>query len=56
MEQHAQHKRQDRPTLTHCNEQGIGFELVVFDYAGGVNAEGCRLLDSLCRTMDGPLE
>ena len=55
-DQHAQYKRQDRLTLARCNEQVIGFEPVVFDYTGGVNAEGGRLLDSLCRAVDGPLE
>ena len=55
-EQHAQHKRQDRATLSRCNEQGIGFESIVFDYAGGLNVEGTQLMDSLCRAVDGPLE
>ena len=52
-EQHAQHKRQDRATLTRCNEQGIG---IVFDYMGDLNVEGIRFMDSLCRAVDGPLE
>ena len=40
MEQYAQYKRQDRSTLTRCNEQGIGFESIIFDYMGGINVEG----------------
>ena len=46
-EQHAQHKRR-RATLTRCNEQGIGFDPIVLDYAGG--------LDFLRRAVDEPLE
>ena len=35
-------------------EQGIGFEPVVFDHAGGVNEEGARILDSLSKAVGGP--
>ena len=56
MDQYAQHKRQDRFTLERCNEQGIGFEPIIFDYMGRVNAEVDHLLDSFCRTIDGSLE
>ena len=55
-EQHVQYKRQDPSTLTRCNEQGINFESVTLDYVGGINVEGGRLLDSLCRAMNDPLE
>ena len=39
---------------TRCREQGIGFEPIVFDHAGGMNEEGKRILDSLCKAVDGP--
>ena len=29
---------------------------IVFDYMGDLNIEGTQLMDSLCRTIDGPLE
>ena len=31
------------------------FEPIVFDYAGGLNIEGRRILDSLCKAADEPL-
>ena len=40
--------------MSRCNEQGIGFELIVFDYAGDLNVEGTQFMDSLCRAVDGP--
>ena len=39
---------------TRCREQGIGFEPIVFDHARGMNEEGQRILDSLCKAIDGP--
>ena len=53
-EDHAISKRLNRATHTRCREQGIGFEPIVFDHAGGMNEEGKRILDSLCKAVDGP--
>ena len=53
-EDYAISKRLSRATHTRCREQGIGFEPIVFDHAGGMNEEGKRILDSLCKAVDGP--
>ena len=53
-EDYAASKRLNRATHTRCREQGIGFEPIVFDHAGGMNEEGKRILDSLCKAVDGP--
>ena len=47
-------KRLNRAAHARCREQGIGFEPIVFDHAGGMNEEGKRILDSLCKAVDGP--
>ena len=47
-------KRPNRAAHIRCREQGIGFEPIVFDHAGGMNEEGKRILDSLCKAVDGP--
>ena len=38
-----------------CNEQGIGFEPIVFDHAGDLKIEGRHILDSLSKVVDEPL-
>ena len=53
-EEHTTAKRLNRATHTRCREQGIGFEPIVFDHARGMNEEGQRILDSLCKAVDGP--
>ena len=50
-EDHATTKRLNQATHTRCREQGIGFEPIVFDHAGGMNEEGKRILDSLCKRL-----
>ena len=35
-----------------CQEQGLGFEPLVFETAGGLDPEGDRILSSLCRAVD----
>ena len=54
-ERYAEQKRTNRQIQQRCHEQGIGFEPIVFDYAGGLNVEGRRILDSLCKAADEPL-
>ena len=46
-------KRLNRATHTRCREQGIGFEPIVFDHAGGMNEEGKRILGSLWKAVEG---
>ena len=53
-EDYATSKRLNRATHTRCREQGIGFEPIVFDHAGGMNEEGKRIVDSLWKAVDGP--
>ena len=51
----AERKRRDRETLQRCHSQGIGFESLDFEYSGGLESEGDRLLISLCRSIDDNL-
>ena len=37
-----------------CREQGIGFEPIIFDHAGGMNEEDKRILNSLYKAIDDP--
>ena len=48
----AERKRRDRQTAMRCQEQGLGFEPLVFETAGGLDPEGDRILSSLCRAVD----
>ena len=53
-EDHIPIKRLNQAAHVRCREQEIGFEPIVFDYAGGINEEGKRILDSLYKAVDGP--
>ena len=53
-EENAIIKRLNQAPHNRCREQGIGFEPIVFDHVGGMNEEGKRILDSLCKAVDGP--
>ena len=53
-EDHITSKWLNRAAHTRCREQGIGFEPIVFDHAGGMNEEDKRILDSLSKAIDGP--
>ena len=53
-EDYVTSKRLNRVIHARCREQGIGFEPIVFDHAGGMNEEGKRILDSLYKAVDGP--
>ena len=52
----AEYKRRDRETARRCHAQGIGFELLIFEYSGNLESEGDRLLISLCRAIDNNLQ
>ena len=51
----AERKRRDHKTVQRYHSQGIGFEPLVFEYSGGLESEGNRLLTSLCRAIDDNL-
>ena len=51
----AERKRRDRETAKRYHSQGIGFESLVFEYSGGLESEGDRLLISFCRVIDDNL-
>ena len=53
-EDYAISKWFNRAAHTRYREQGIGFESIVFDHAGGMNEEDKRILDSLCKAVDDP--
>ena len=53
-EDHATTKWFNRATHTRYCEQGIGFESIVFEHAGGMNEEDKRILDSLYKAIDDP--
>ena len=48
----SERKRRDRQTAMRCQEQGLGFEPLVFEIAGGLDPEGDHILSSLCRAVD----
>ena len=48
----AERKRRDRQTVMRCQEQGLGFEPLVFEIAEGLDPEGDCILLSLCRVVD----
>ena len=54
-ESQAERKRRDCETAQRCHSQGIGFEILLFEYSGGLEPEGDRLLISLCRAVDDNL-
>ena len=49
---YAQIKRSHHATQERCRAQGIGFEPVVFEMLGGLEAEAVRLCESLCQAVD----
>ena len=49
---YAQTKRSYHATQERCRAQGIGFEPVVFEMLGGLEAEVVRLYESLCQAVD----
>ena len=49
---YAQTKRSYHATQERCRAQGIGFEPVVFEMLGGLEAEADRLCESLCQAVD----
>ena len=49
---YAQTKRSHHATQERCRAQGIGFEPVVFEMLGGLEAEAVRLCESLCQAVD----
>ena len=51
----AERKRRGRETAQRYHSQGIGFESLVFEYSGGLDPEGDRLLISFCRIIDDNL-
>ena len=51
----AEHKRRDREMAQKYHSQDIGFESLIFEYSGGLEPEGDRLLISFCRAIDDNL-
>ena len=51
----AERKHRDHETTQRYHSQGIGFESLVFEYSGGLEPEGDRLLTSPCRIIDDSL-
>ena len=52
----AERKYRDREMVQRYHSQGIGFESLIFEYSGGLDSEGDRLLISLCRIIDDNLQ
>ena len=53
-EDHAIIKSFNQIIHIRCREQGIGFESIHFDHAGGMNEEDKRILHSLSKANDDP--
>ena len=51
----AEYKRIDHETVQRYHSQGIGFEVLLFEYSGDLESEGDRLLISVCRAIDDNL-
>ena len=46
---YAQRKRSDRNTQQRCNDRNLGFEPIVFESTGGLEPEGAKVLESICK-------
>ena len=53
---YVQIKRSHHTTQEQCRAQGIGFEPVVFEMLGGLEAEAGRLCESLCQAVDRKIQ
>ena len=51
----AERKRRDREMVQRCHSQDIRFDLLIFEYSGGLDPEGDRILISFCRAIDDKL-